>query len=535
MVAVQYSSADDLELARRAIGGDAEAFGVLFERWFDRAFDVAWHIVHNRDTAAEVTQEAFASAWQQIGNLRQPESFGGWLLRIARNKGLNRLQRERRSRPVGDEETLVTLDPRRSDDPTQALTHREHGDLVWAASAALGEEDASMLSLHLRHGLGAPELAEELGVKPNAAHQRLFRLKKRLADAIGAWVLWRHAAPSCPTLRVTLNDAGITRFDGTTATLIAAHARGCSDCDASRELRLSPEALFGAMPLVAAEPVLRAKVVAALDAMDVPARGPSTAHPPEAAVEPGEAGADTQASADEIAAAPTGEAGPSVLPSTPTDADGEPDGRSRRARRRTVAGVAAAVAFVAGGLAAGVMLVDGTADTDAETTSAAADSDIPENVGTTAPTTTGQATTTNAAANDTTDAPANDADVGTATAPPQTPSPAQPTDPDRATDGFAGSNTTAATQPAAPPVIGGFRASPGDLLCQRPHVPTTFVWSSTGATSATLGPQDGPAGSVPTDGTARRCSPAGVTWILTVTGPGGSQSAQAQAPSYPPG
>jgi hypothetical protein len=30
---------DDTELARRATAGDREAFGLLFERWFDRAYD----------------------------------------------------------------------------------------------------------------------------------------------------------------------------------------------------------------------------------------------------------------------------------------------------------------------------------------------------------------------------------------------------------------------------------------------------------------------------------------------------------------
>jgi RNA polymerase sigma factor (sigma-70 family) len=279
MCAVRADTPDDTELARRATGGDGQAFGLLFDRWLDRAFDVAWHVVHNRETAADVTQEAFASAWQQIGNLRQPESFGGWLLRITRNKALNRLQRERRSSPTGSEEALVTLDARQADDPSAPLEQREHGDLIWAASAALGEEDASLLSLHLRHDLGAPELAEELGVQPNAVHQRLFRLKKRLADAIGAWVLWRGGGPSCPELSAALERAEATSFDRGTAKAIVTHTRGCDACDRSRQLRLSPEALFAAMPLVPAGPVLRAKMAAALQAHDIPVPSPEPADP----------------------------------------------------------------------------------------------------------------------------------------------------------------------------------------------------------------------------------------------------------------
>ena len=157
MSVVRSQTVDDVELARRATAGNGEAFGQLFERWFDRAFDVAWHVVRNRDTAAEVTQDAFTVAWQQIATLRQPESFGGWLLRITRNRALNRLSREQRSRPLGDEEALVMLDGehRSSSDPGALVPAEERDDLVWAASAALGADDASLLSLHLRHGLDA--------------------------------------------------------------------------------------------------------------------------------------------------------------------------------------------------------------------------------------------------------------------------------------------------------------------------------------------------------------------------------------------
>lgn len=475
MVAVRTGASDDVELARRAVGGDGEAFAELFDRWFDRAFDVAWHIVRNRDTAAEVAQETFATAWEQVGALRQPESFGGWVLRIARNKGLNRLAVEQRARPVGDQAALADHDRERrvADDPAGPVTDRERDDLVWAASAALGDDDASILNLHLRHGLGAGELADELGIAANAAHQRLFRLKKRLGDAIGAWTLWQLGRPRCDALRTLLADAGTTRFDRDAAAMITAHTRGCSDCDDRRTLALSPEAMFAAVPLVTAGPVLKAEAAAALAA--------------------------------------------SGVPTSPGSPEPRPPGRSGSgARRRVALLMAAAVAAVAAVVFLGTRGGPGDDALDLV--------DAPSETSTTVET----STTTGA------DAPATSA---TDPAPPPTAAAVSEPDPvvvSPTTTDPPGTTTTAEPAPPAPapPVVGGFRATPVSTgNCATPSQTfTTFLWSSTDATSARLGPAGGTAAPVDPSGSHTACAVSGSAWVLTVTGAGGTDSATATVP-----
>jgi RNA polymerase sigma factor (sigma-70 family) len=127
---------DDTGLVLAAIEGDADAFGVLFDRWFDRTFDVAFRIVRNRDTAAEVAQEAFLAAWQGLGKLEQPESFGGWLLRTSRNRALNRLDREKRAVALGNEETTMEIDRKQATTLDSQLEQDESAELVWTAAAA---------------------------------------------------------------------------------------------------------------------------------------------------------------------------------------------------------------------------------------------------------------------------------------------------------------------------------------------------------------------------------------------------------------
>ena len=76
-----------VEAARR---GDHDAFGELFDAWYDRVHDLVRRILHDPGLAGEVAQDSFLKAWTKLDTLEDPDAFGGWLLRIARNGALSR-------------------------------------------------------------------------------------------------------------------------------------------------------------------------------------------------------------------------------------------------------------------------------------------------------------------------------------------------------------------------------------------------------------------------------------------------------------
>jgi hypothetical protein len=154
--------------------------------------------------------------------------------------------------------------------PEAALARGQQRDMVWAAAAALGERDASMLDLHLRHGLEPAELADELGIAANAAHQALFRLRQRLGAAIRAWLLWRNADPACVVLRAELAAAGDDAFGSATVRLINRHVTTCDACDDEQSRVAAPAALFSVVPLVAAPAAARAQALQQLAAAGLP-------------------------------------------------------------------------------------------------------------------------------------------------------------------------------------------------------------------------------------------------------------------------
>jgi RNA polymerase sigma factor (sigma-70 family) len=273
---VDGSARSDGQLVAAALEGDGAAYGELFERWFTRVHDVARNIVRDQDRAADVAQDAFISAWERLDRLERPDAFGGWLLRITRNRALDVLAREGRSRPR-ESDVVTGLHDRGATDPVGS--HRElrpdelalaseRDGLIASAAAVLGEREASLLDLHLRHGLTAAEIADELEVTPNNAHQLLFRLRKKLGEAISAFALWRR--PGCPTL------AGIVAggaFDAAAFAAVQRHGRTCDECTRQRAALVAPEQLFSAAPLAAVPAVVRDRVLGGLDAVGVPTPG----------------------------------------------------------------------------------------------------------------------------------------------------------------------------------------------------------------------------------------------------------------------
>ncbi|MFA9432163.1 RNA polymerase sigma factor [Egicoccus sp. AB-alg2] len=264
----------DEELVVAARSGEPAAFGALVERWTSRCWNIAWRILHDRDLAADVAQETLLTAWQQLDRLQQPAAFGGWVSRIARNRALDRLEQERRAVATADHESLagrIAEDAgAQVTDPVLVHERGERRDLVWAAAAALGERDASVLDLHLRHGLEPRELAADLGIAPNAAHQVLFRLRKRLGVAIRAWLLWRGGRPRCERLAAELAAADVEVFGAPAVTLIERHADGCLTCEQERAAVVAPAGLFAGVPIAAMPATLADRVLTGLQQAGVP-------------------------------------------------------------------------------------------------------------------------------------------------------------------------------------------------------------------------------------------------------------------------
>lgn len=170
----------DAECVRRLQQGETEAFAVLVERHQKNIFNLLYRMLGDHDDAAEVSQEAFLSAYRSIKSFRGDASFSTWLYRIAVNHANTRrksvaLSQQRAAR-------MESLEPASdgASDPAAALERKEMRERVQAALNGLAAEDATIILLRDLQDVPYEAVAEILEIPIGTVKSRLHRARRAL-------------------------------------------------------------------------------------------------------------------------------------------------------------------------------------------------------------------------------------------------------------------------------------------------------------------------------------------------------------------
>jgi RNA polymerase sigma factor (sigma-70 family) len=268
----------DGELAIAARAGDGTAFTELYDRYFQRVYDYLTRLTRNRDDAAELTQDTFLRAMNNLGQLRDPERFRSWLFSIARSQGLNGIERRKRSVPVSPTPeddamsnpilTAPATDP--ALDPELVAVHNEMSELVWEAAESLDERTYTVFDLTVRHGMDSAEIADVMGVSAGAGYTMVNRMKSRVGESIGTYLLMRKGSRDCEQLAEIVAAAQIPPVSRSARRTVDRHVRDCDTCERTKKALVAPSKVFGAFAMVAAPAGLQAQIRRQIQAEWVP-------------------------------------------------------------------------------------------------------------------------------------------------------------------------------------------------------------------------------------------------------------------------
>ncbi len=176
-------SDDELLLMFRE--GDADAFDVLFDRYHARLYHFARVMLDGRPGADDVMQEAFMAVARAADSYRPRGRFRAWLMRIARNLCLNRLQAERARRRLGG--GLELVEPA-ADEPTvpERLARDEHLARVRRLIGELPERQREAIALYAYEQMTYREIAEVLEVPINTVKTLIHRGRAELTRRLRA-------------------------------------------------------------------------------------------------------------------------------------------------------------------------------------------------------------------------------------------------------------------------------------------------------------------------------------------------------------
>ncbi|MBI3966923.1 MAG: sigma-70 family RNA polymerase sigma factor [Chloroflexi bacterium] len=177
---------DEATLVAAAQAGKLAAFNELVVRFQDLAFGVAQRMLMDADEAADVVQDSFISAYENLKRLRG-DSFKAWLLRIVVNRCYDRL-RARQRHPSDHLDDLVErgAEPRLEHDqpasPEQMALRAELRATIERGLATLPPDQRAAVILYDVQGFSYEEAALAMDTSLGTMKSRLSRGRAKLRD-----------------------------------------------------------------------------------------------------------------------------------------------------------------------------------------------------------------------------------------------------------------------------------------------------------------------------------------------------------------
>ena len=97
-------------LVVQAQSGDRTAYSKLVRMMMNQVVALTYKMTGDKETAKDLAQETFISAWENLSGFRRDARFESWLYRIATNKTLNYLERpsvKRMSLPINGNSEMI--------------------------------------------------------------------------------------------------------------------------------------------------------------------------------------------------------------------------------------------------------------------------------------------------------------------------------------------------------------------------------------------------------------------------------------------
>ena len=177
------SDRSDQEIAEAVQQGDAEAFGVLIERYEPKLLRYGRRFLSMQEEIEDIVQESFIRAYQNIHRYDITQPFSPWMYRIAHNSFVNAL-RAKQHRPVllFDFDTLISH--KSADEEADSVAQeREVRELIERGLENISPKYREVLVLYYLEELPYQDIADILQVPLGTVGVRLRRAKEALRKA----------------------------------------------------------------------------------------------------------------------------------------------------------------------------------------------------------------------------------------------------------------------------------------------------------------------------------------------------------------
>lgn len=184
---VSKNTKEDRSLVAAAQKGDQAAFETLLKKYRKSVYYMLLKMVKNADDAEDLTQEAFAKAFNSINKFDSKYAFSTWLFRIATNNCIDYIRKKRVQtvsidQPMeGDDGSNMSFDVRDEElDPNASMLKKQRAEYLTMAIDRLPEKYRILVELRYFKEFSYDEVAKELDIPLGTVKAQLFRARELL-------------------------------------------------------------------------------------------------------------------------------------------------------------------------------------------------------------------------------------------------------------------------------------------------------------------------------------------------------------------
>ena len=147
-------------------------FEEIYKEHLQKIFRLCKGYVNDADVAKDLAQETFITVWEQLPKFRHESAVSTWIFRIATNKCLRSIEKEKRY-PKAEFPEHLKEEIKSDSEPQLEMLQRFISELP--------ESDRIMMLLELEN-VPQAEIAGILGITPANVRVRIHRIKQKLTE-----------------------------------------------------------------------------------------------------------------------------------------------------------------------------------------------------------------------------------------------------------------------------------------------------------------------------------------------------------------
>lgn len=174
---------DEDQLIEKAILGDKEAFGHLYDHYFLQIFKYLLIRSDNREDAEDMTETVFMKAWEHLprfGGKKKERNFRAWLFRIAHNTVVDYYRTRKHYSPL----ETVSQTGSSEREPERVALEKEDSRRIIRAIKRLDETSQKVIVSRFISALSNKETALSIGISENNVRVIQFRALKKIGDML---------------------------------------------------------------------------------------------------------------------------------------------------------------------------------------------------------------------------------------------------------------------------------------------------------------------------------------------------------------